>query len=349
LNLRPLGYEPSELPSCSTPRRCVFSLEDPSHATKSVPGVPPIGASPCRGRYSRRTVPAMSRIVVRPFEAADLPAAGRLLAERHARHRRTQPLLPAAYEDAKLALVEVTAVWESEGASGSVAVDDKDYATFVAEYDGKVIGAAIGCSLEKSSAHSGLSRPDNAGFLGFAAVLPESRGHGAGRALGETVLQVVRRHRLRLRGHGLAGHEPPVVTGLAEARLRADIPSSAPPDRLLDGASAAKSADSDARVLGRRTSKQAVVPETVRQGCSQSGSKRADATSADHCLHDRPPHSGYPALLAHPLVDEPERDVLDASASRVGKSSAPAGRASYRIPGPEPSTPQAVCPAPALL
>jgi GNAT superfamily N-acetyltransferase len=278
----------------------------------------------------------MSRIVVRPFEAADLPAAGRLLAERHARHRLTHPLLPADYEDAKLALVEVTAVWETECASGSVAVDgsevtgyllgapkpsavwgpniwieaaghavrdpetirdlygaaatqwvaesrtahyvlvpsdaelvdawfrlsfgsqhahairsvptsplsshpgltvrraergdigvlaeldlalprhqalspvfsaagvptveealadweesfdDKDYATFVAECDGKVIGAAIGLSLEKSSAHSGLSRPDNAGFLGFAAVLPESRGHGAGRALGETVLQ----------------------------------------------------------------------------------------------------------------------------------------------------------------
>ncbi|MDX6236277.1 MAG: hypothetical protein QOG10_1092 [Kribbellaceae bacterium] len=278
----------------------------------------------------------MSRIVVRPFESADLPAAGRLLSERHARHRRTHPLLPTEYEDADLALVEVTAVWESEGASGSVAVDgsevtgyllaapkpsavwgpniwveaaghavrdaesvrdlygaaathwveqgrtahyvvvpsdaplidawfrlsfgsqhahairpvptsplqsypdltvrraergdigvlaeldltlprhqalspvfsagevptldeavadweesfdDKDYATFVAEYDGKVIGAAIGLSLEKSSAHSGLSRPANAGFLGFAAVLPESRGRGAGRALGETVLQ----------------------------------------------------------------------------------------------------------------------------------------------------------------
>src|SRR5690625_7719557 len=24
LNLRPLGYEPNELPNCSTPRRCVF-------------------------------------------------------------------------------------------------------------------------------------------------------------------------------------------------------------------------------------------------------------------------------------------------------------------------------------
>ena len=31
-------------------------------------------------------------------------------------------------------------------------------------------------------------RPDNAGFLGFAAVFPSARGLGAGRALGETVL-----------------------------------------------------------------------------------------------------------------------------------------------------------------
>jgi GNAT superfamily N-acetyltransferase len=52
-----------------------------------------------------------------------------------------------------------------------------------------VIGSAVGCSLEKSSAHNGLARPDNAGFLGFAAVFPEARGLGAGRALGEAVLQ----------------------------------------------------------------------------------------------------------------------------------------------------------------
>ncbi|HEU4947125.1 MAG TPA: GNAT family N-acetyltransferase, partial [Kribbella sp.] len=79
-------------------------------------------------------------------------------------------------------LEEARADWEES-------IDDKDYATFVAEYDGQVIGSAIGCSLEKSSSHVGLARPDNAGFLGFAAVLPQFRGHGAGRALGETVLQ----------------------------------------------------------------------------------------------------------------------------------------------------------------
>ena len=26
MNLRPLGYEPSELPNCSTPRRCPFTV-----------------------------------------------------------------------------------------------------------------------------------------------------------------------------------------------------------------------------------------------------------------------------------------------------------------------------------
>ncbi|WP_165949354.1 GNAT family N-acetyltransferase [Kribbella turkmenica] len=278
----------------------------------------------------------MSRHVIRPFEEADLPAAGRLLAERHKDHRKRHPLLPAEYEDEQLAVVEVTALWESESASGAVlledseltgyvlgapkpspvwgpnlwveaagqavrepehirdlyaaaaakwvddgrtvqyvvvpddadlldawfrsgfgaqhahavrpapttrleppaglkvrralrddiavlaeldlvlpkyqsrspvfsagelptleealadweeSIDDQDYATFVAEYDGRVIGMSVGCSVEKSSAHSGLARPDNAGFLGYAAVLPEARGHGAGRALGEAVMQ----------------------------------------------------------------------------------------------------------------------------------------------------------------
>jgi len=273
---------------------------------------------------------------IRPFEEADLHAAARLLAERHQTHRKRHPLLPAEYEDEQVAVVEVTAVWESEGASGAVlvegneltgyvlgapkpspvwgpnvwveaagqavrepehirdlyaaaaakwaddgrtaqyvlvpddtelvdawfrlgfgsqhahavrpaptapleapsgltvrratrddiavlaeldlvlpqhqgqspvfsagevptleealadweeSIDDVDYATFVAEYDGRVIGSSVGCSVEKSSAHSGLARPDNAGFLGYAAVLPEARGRGAGRALGEAVLQ----------------------------------------------------------------------------------------------------------------------------------------------------------------
>ena len=281
-------------------------------------------------------LPSMSRHVIRPFEEADLAAAASLLAQRHRVHRKRHPLLPADYEDERLALVEVTGAWETEGASGAVmveggevtgyllaapkpsavwgpniwveaaghavrepehirdlygaaaaqwvedgriahyvlvpddaelidawfrlafgsqhahavrpvpdtplppardlvvrraaradipvlaeldlvlpqhqalspvfssggiptleeavadweeSIDDQDYVTFVAEHNGQVIGSAIGCSLDKSSAHNGLAKPDNAGFLGFAAVLPSARGRGAGRALGEAVLQ----------------------------------------------------------------------------------------------------------------------------------------------------------------
>ena len=66
--------------------------------------------------------------------------------------------------------------------------DNPSFATFVAERDGHVIGAAIGCSLELSPGHTPLMRPRSAGFLGYAAVLPGARGLGAGRALGETVM-----------------------------------------------------------------------------------------------------------------------------------------------------------------
>src|SRR4051812_11906174 len=65
---------------------------------------------------------------------------------------------------------------------------DPRYRFFVAEFDGGVIGTSIGCSLELSSGASGLSRPDRAGYLAYAAVLDEARGLGAGRALGEAVL-----------------------------------------------------------------------------------------------------------------------------------------------------------------
>ncbi|MGW0432337.1 N-acetyltransferase family protein [Micromonospora sp. NPDC003197] len=282
----------------------------------------------------------MSRVEVRPFEAADLAACGTLLAERHRRHRIAEPLLSPRFEDVDVAVAELTTAFETAEASGAVAFragelvgfvlgapkssplwgpniwveaagqatidaevmrdlyafaaarwvdegrtahyvmvpaydvelvhawfrlgfgqqhahairpasrpvsssattrasrlsvrrairadipalaqldlelpmhqglsptfssgrigtveenltawaedfDDDGYATFVVEHDGKVVGSAIGCALEKSSTHLGPARPDNAGFLGFAAVFPQARGAGAGRALGEAVI-----------------------------------------------------------------------------------------------------------------------------------------------------------------
>lgn len=67
-------------------------------------------------------------------------------------------------------------------------IRDPGYASFVAELDGEVAGSAVACSIELSSLHAGLARPDRAGFLGFAAVAPAARGRGLGRALGEAVI-----------------------------------------------------------------------------------------------------------------------------------------------------------------
>ena len=69
-----------------------------------------------------------------------------------------------------------------------MAGDFDDYTIFVAEHQGRVIGDAIAIALEKSPGNSSLIRPPKAGFLGYAAVLPDARGLGAGRALGETVM-----------------------------------------------------------------------------------------------------------------------------------------------------------------
>jgi GNAT superfamily N-acetyltransferase len=76
---------------------------------------------------------------------------------------------------------ETRAEWDED-------FDDPKYTTFVAERGGVVLGSAIGCPIEASSMHRSLALPRGAGFLGFAAVLPEQRGLGLGRVLGETIL-----------------------------------------------------------------------------------------------------------------------------------------------------------------
>lgn len=67
-------------------------------------------------------------------------------------------------------------------------LDDPRLTMLVAEREGRLVGTATACSLELSSSNTGLIRPASAGFLGYAAVLPEARGLGTGRALGEAVL-----------------------------------------------------------------------------------------------------------------------------------------------------------------
>ncbi len=117
------------------------------------------------------------RVPVRRPARADIPALARLEVELP-RHQALAPTFssgdPGSYE-------ESLAEWTDD-------FDDPDYTTFVAEHEGRVIGSAVGCLLEKSGSHAPLTRPDGAGFLGFAAVFPADRGRGAGRALAEAVL-----------------------------------------------------------------------------------------------------------------------------------------------------------------
>jgi len=64
---------------------------------------------------------------------------------------------------------------------------DEDSPIFMAELDGRPVGLASAAPVSYSSLHGGLARPEDAGILGYAAVLPEARGSGAGLALTEAV------------------------------------------------------------------------------------------------------------------------------------------------------------------
>jgi GNAT superfamily N-acetyltransferase len=118
-------------------------------------------------------------ITIRRATAADNPVLAELdlVLPRHNARAPVFALAPIPSLEAALAELE------DEGF-----VDDPRFATFVAEHDGHVIGEAIGCSIDESPEHSGITRPPGAGFVGHAAVFPDARGLGAGRALGETIL-----------------------------------------------------------------------------------------------------------------------------------------------------------------
>jgi GNAT superfamily N-acetyltransferase len=129
-------------------------------------------------REAAADVPAPpAGLVVRRARRGDLEALARLelVLPEH------QALSPVFSRLALPTLESARAEWEQD-------FDDERFTTFVAEHEGRVIGSAVGCAIELSSTHVSLALPRGAGFLGFAAVLPESRGRGAGRVLGEQVL-----------------------------------------------------------------------------------------------------------------------------------------------------------------
>ena len=133
-----------------------------AHAVRPLPGEPP-------------AVPP--KVVVRRARRTDLPALARLEVELPRQHS----LAPVFSASPVPGYEECLAGWEED-------FDDPAYTTFVAEFEGAVVGSSIGCGLELAGGHPPLTRPDRAGFLAFAAVFPHARGLGAGRALGEAVI-----------------------------------------------------------------------------------------------------------------------------------------------------------------
>jgi ribosomal protein S18 acetylase RimI-like enzyme len=79
----------------------------------------------------------VARVEIVPFSDEHLDEAGGLLAARHADHRRSEPLLPARFEEPARATEEVGAVWRRPGASGAVT-----------ERDGRPVGYLLGAPRE---------------------------------------------------------------------------------------------------------------------------------------------------------------------------------------------------------
>jgi GNAT superfamily N-acetyltransferase len=116
-------------------------------------------------------------ITIRRPRREDIPVLARLDLELP-NHQGLAPTFSAGHASS---YDEAVAEWEED-------FDNEAFTTFVAEYDGEVIGAAVGSAIEMSGTHQGLCRADGASLLGFAAVFPSARSIGAGRALGEAYL-----------------------------------------------------------------------------------------------------------------------------------------------------------------
>jgi len=116
-------------------------------------------------------------LVIRPVERADIPALAEvgLVVPRHVAGSPVFSTIHLPTLDEMLA--------EADEEFG-----DRKFTEFAAVYQGRVIGTALCCSMELSPGNTRMMRPVSAGFLGHAAVLPEARGLGAGRSLGQMVM-----------------------------------------------------------------------------------------------------------------------------------------------------------------
>ena len=116
--------------------------------------------------------PAVDGVIARkaePRDLAQLVEIGPVLNE----HQAASPVFSTAV------------AWTEEEIREEIETDfgNDELGNLVAEVDGRVVGNFVVVPIEMSGAHVGLARRPGLAHLGFAAVLPEARGSGAGLAL----------------------------------------------------------------------------------------------------------------------------------------------------------------------
>jgi GNAT superfamily N-acetyltransferase len=117
-------------------------------------------------------------LVVRPAETRDVDAIVAL-----------EPILPTHSGQSPVFSSVVSRMTPEEArAEVEEELADARTATYVAELEGRVVGTATYCALEISDGNTPLMRPVSAGFLAYAAVPPDARGLGVGRALADACL-----------------------------------------------------------------------------------------------------------------------------------------------------------------
>jgi GNAT superfamily N-acetyltransferase len=122
-------------------------------------------------------VRAATDLTVRPAERADIDALIAL-----------DPVLPTHLARSPIFSPLPIPTADDSRAEIEQDFDDQRFSPYVAEHQGRVVGAATFCALDVSNGNTLMMRPVSAGFLGYAAVSPDARGLGAGRALADAVL-----------------------------------------------------------------------------------------------------------------------------------------------------------------
>jgi len=82
----------------------------------------------------------MSTLEIQPFTDDHLDAAAELLAERHARHREAEPLLPADVDFRG----QIAGEWRTEGASGAFASRGGEAVGYLVGFPNPPFGLRVG-------------------------------------------------------------------------------------------------------------------------------------------------------------------------------------------------------------